>query len=507
MSKSYKIFPSIGVARVGNSESEYYIAADTPQQNFVPAGGYRDPQRKIKRMGQTFRIYEFEDGTPVREITAAEARIVWEVHVANSKAAKPELNPGIPRERLIASSGNQFITGSGQHVALKGTISPLNQPIEIKLGDLHTTDAGRLVVLGGHGKAASWNGTPPGGIQNSGWYDDTSDGPVRATLQLHDSPEAVTAESAWVIAGVADFAHAVPAIVTLYDLARDRSVPPFQIQPSAPVLFTQEIFPVLHRAVFMQWVSSSAKFGHASASRGDFLSPAQFPLMHDRNAPGGRDARTRVFNRLRNPQGGGGNMPPLSGNLTVTAMQYSAFSRWAQGDFLDDWNSAWDPYNPPQPKLDELPIHARPDALNQAALGSGVGGSFFPGIEAGSRMADSATYEQPFRISHLVAAGGLTQSLGVPWQADFKFCVESWWPSARPGVVDVPTGGSVEPRAWDRGVQDSAQMVRWWSELGFVVKDPGSSQLRYIETERTLPGIVTLDAVLEHLKAVALEAR
>lgn len=506
MSKSYKIFPSIGVARIGNSESEYYIAADTPQQNFVPAGGYRDRQNKIKRMGQTFRIYEFEDDTPVREITAAEARIVWEVQLANSKAAKPELNQGIPRERLIASSGNQFITGLRQHAALKGMISPLGQPIEIKLGDLHTTDAGRLVVLGGHGKAASWNGTRPDSIQNSGWYDDTSDGPVRATLQLHGSPEAVTAESAWVIVGVADFAHAVPAIVTLYDLARDRSVPPFQILPSGPVSFTREIFPVLHRTVFMQWVSSSADRGH-SAARGDFLSPAQFPLLHDRNAPGGRDVRIRVFSRLRNPQGGGGNMPLLSGGLTLTPMQYNAFTRWAQGDFLDDWNPAWNPYNPPQPKLDELPIHAQPDALNQAALGAGVGGSFAPGIEAGNRMADPATYEQPFRISHLVAPGGLTQNLGVPWQADFKFCVESWWPSARPGVVDVPTGGSVEPKAWDRGVQDSAQMVQRWSELGFVVKDPGSPQLRYIETERTLPGTITLDAVLEHLKALAQEAR
>src|SRR5262249_42164653 len=146
----------------------------------------------------------------------------------------------------------------------------------------------------------------------------------------------------------------------------DRSVPQFQIQSSGPVSFTQEIFPVLHRAVFTQWVSSSAKRGHTG--RGDFLSPAQFPLMHDRNAPAGCDARIRVFSRLRNPQGGGGNMPPLSGTLTVTAMQYSAFTRWAQGDFLDDWTSAWDPYTPPQPKLDELPIHARPDALNQAAL-------------------------------------------------------------------------------------------------------------------------------------------
>src|SRR5205807_2562293 len=112
--------------------------------------------------------------------------------------------------------------------------------IAIKLGDLHTTDAGRLVVLGGHGKAATWNGTRPDSIQNSGWYDDTSDGPVRATLQLHGSQEAVTAESAWVIVGVADFAHAVPAIVTLYDLARDRSVPQFQIESSGPVSFTRE---------------------------------------------------------------------------------------------------------------------------------------------------------------------------------------------------------------------------------------------------------------------------
>ncbi len=53
------------------------------------------------------------------------------------------------------------------------------------LGELKTDEAGRLIVLGGHGKT----GSVPGAkittfANNDGWHDDTADGPVTATVSI-----------------------------------------------------------------------------------------------------------------------------------------------------------------------------------------------------------------------------------------------------------------------------------------------------------------------------------
>ena len=88
-------------------------------------------------------------------------------------------------------------------------------------------------------------------------------------------------------------------------------------------------------------------------------------------------------------------------------------------NFIDDWPDDGDPVEPPQPTFDDIPLRDRPRALTEAALGGCVGGSFAPGIEAGSKMAEAQTYQQPFRISSEIEPGDLTQDLSVPWQADF----------------------------------------------------------------------------------------
>ncbi|MEN3331542.1 MAG: hypothetical protein V7641_907 [Blastocatellia bacterium] len=485
MVKTYKIFPPIGIARLGNSNSEYYIASESPQMNFVPPGGYRDADLKVKRMGCRFRIYEYEDSTPVREITANEATIEWRTHLVNSKAAKDGLNP-LPKEQYIIDSGYQSVRGPNQNKELKGYLRPSGHlPIEVKLGNLLTDEQGRLIVLGGHGKSASWTGSPPTGIQNAGWYDDASDGRIEAALQFHGSGDIIFAEESWVLVGPPRFAQPLESIVSLYDLVWDRSKL-FHQNPSRPASFTGVIYPVLFRAVFMQWTNSTARSGHSGSSPGNFLRPDVFPLLHDKNATGGDALRKAVFAKLRNPQGGGGNMPLLSGGLTVTPLQYEQFSKWSQGNYKDNWDPTWDPAQPPQPKFKNFPVAQQPDVLTEAALGAGVGGAFFPGIEAGSKMADPNTYQLPFRVSHLVRSGDLTQSLSVPWQADFKFCSESWWPAARPGMVNYKEGGVLKYAAWDRGVNTAQDMVNLWSQLGFLAKDTTSSQLLYVETERTL---------------------
>ena len=57
------------------------------------------------------------------------------------------------------------------------------------LGELKTDGHGRLLVLGGYGRACGWDVISPylhGDVNNDNWFDDASDGPVSAVLVLDD---------------------------------------------------------------------------------------------------------------------------------------------------------------------------------------------------------------------------------------------------------------------------------------------------------------------------------
>src|SRR5260221_1429910 len=84
-----KIFPPIGIARVGDSENEFFygpefLAAHLHQEQIQ----YKDSEGRIKRQAARFRIYGFSaQGRVVGEITSNDATITWTVHLANKKAA------------------------------------------------------------------------------------------------------------------------------------------------------------------------------------------------------------------------------------------------------------------------------------------------------------------------------------------------------------------------------------------------------------------------------------
>ena len=89
-----------------------------------------------------------------------------------------------------------------------------------------------------------------------------------------------------------------------------------------------------------------------------------------------------------------------------------------------------------------------PDALTRIALQACVGGAFYPGIEAGRRLRDVSVYlpGEPFRLSpSALRPGELTQSMALPWQADFFDCTwesdadRGWWPAQRPDDVLAET--------------------------------------------------------------------
>ena len=84
------IHPAIGISRVGNAPpDDFYLAPEIPGHPADPGpSGYKTPAGEIRREAARFRVYGYDEaGEVVQEITAADAEIVWEVHLANRKAA------------------------------------------------------------------------------------------------------------------------------------------------------------------------------------------------------------------------------------------------------------------------------------------------------------------------------------------------------------------------------------------------------------------------------------
>jgi L-lysine epsilon oxidase-like protein len=508
MSVIYRVHPTIGIARVGDSPDEFFIGPEArgvapslkkPGDTSPGPGRYKDSQRRIKRQGARFRVYAYtlnDEGnvTGMREVTTADAQIEWEVHLANRKAAASTVdgtrrrNASTPERDLIVDPGPHRIGGIAQPML---TVAGTFMNIAVKLGDLLTDEAGRLVVLGGHGVSQSIPGAPLDDFaDNDGWCDDVSDGPVRATLRLNGSTEAIAADPAWVVVAPPDFAPSIENVVTLYDAVYDMFVrlDPRLEASSRRVSFTRDIYPILRRVSSLHWVSKVAARRHAPGSRMHFLSRID---ELSSNAPENADARQEVFGALRSPKGGGGNMPKLpplavrkARGASLTETQYARMERWAQGQFDADWPGV----DPGTTAFDDLPEMQRPFTLDHAALEACVGGPFFPGIETSLVMLDEATYDaKRLRISTALAPGALTARMAVPWQADFKDCTmeegADWWPGQRPNEVHR---GEERGAPWAPAEWEYIDMVRQWSQLGFVVARTTDNVTEYVEDERFL---------------------
>ncbi len=590
-SRTFYVFPAIGVARVGDSRFHTYVASEAPSIDFVPYGGYRGPEeelppdepayrlpvpegaeptwpaepdvggppaiqphppaaspaepvleRRIKRMGCRFRIYELDGGgTVLGEITADDAEIEWQVRLVNKKAAgdadwgygllSGPLNVGPNADELtIESDGTVAGTNAGPvemaGVIMGGTASET----PVKLGDLETDRKGRLIVYGGHGVAGSWERPSPVPhlIRNAGWYDDTSDGTVDATVTIDGVPHA--AVGARIVVGPPDYVHPCIAPVTLFDLAFDRSGGSYP-----DTSFTQHIHPILHRVAFLEWTlfgivgtthGRAPKHGHGFTGNHDmhpdgaFLDRQVFETLHDLNSAEGARRRQFYFLWLKDPatspphggQGAPASMPAIE-ELTLTPVQYAHFDRLNQGTFIADWPPDRDPGELDAVRFHQLPIEDRPAALNRAAMDFAVGGPFLPGVEIGAVAAEPATYvssglpdpEIDFRVADTVEAGDLTQSLAVPWQTAFNdhnyddgagVTADNLWPSARPVLVPAKRGGTDDDLLWTRPLTQTGHadifenqklpgnvtMIEIWAKLGFV-----APHRFYVEIARTLP--------------------
>jgi hypothetical protein len=464
---SCKIFPPIGIARLGNSDL-FFVGPEVPDVTVEPSGGYKDRAGRVKRQGARFRIYAYDAGGEVLgecRLDEPGVEINWSVTLANKKASwhefagvakgldtddgrdeTPLRNAKITDRSLLEITPNpKSISGvlqSGPQFNLNdGTFNHLH----VQLGELQTDKFGRLIVLGGDGKSGFIKGAKPINhyANNDGWFDDASDGSVTAEVTLGGNKVPVL--GAWVIVAPPDFAPFTDNIVTLHDVMKEAW---FGSKPPDEVSFVRDVYPIFQRQAGYQWVNEMALRGHGPQKNGNFLSPKVLAKLRDKSS-NNSSFRQSIFARLRNPrlksadQANYNYMPILSGDegdceeskperwLYLLETQYAVMEQWASGTFVDDW-----PAPTPIPNLEDFPIAQQPDALALATLSRCVGGPFFPGIEITYIARNRKLYSEPYRFdADSLKPGDITKRMAVPWQADFFECQIHWWPAQRPDFI------------------------------------------------------------------------
>lgn len=576
MADTYKIYPAIGIARVGNSD-EYYLAPETPGglpirldgQPFT-AADFRAPDRRLRRQAARFRVFRApaaggagEEVLPGRD---GVARIEWTVHPANKKPIwyefqtldgeagyapnHPLRNAGITdqaeRQKMIIDPGPRTLTDRRQSAAFSRDSDAHGYPMTFppadlephgidSLGEMHTDDEGRLHFVGGYGRSGSMY--RPAGItgyaNNDGWWDDTSDGPVTATIVCDDGTR-IDATPAWVITAPPAYAPQILNLVTLHDTMFDVAVRDLGYRPDmyADALwnpdyrpdFDSEIRPILQRGSGYPWVVAiPPRTHHFDFDRlGDpdpaYNSMRQYYLSVLR-APNEQNA-------LASSGSGYTMMPFLAGDeatsasqksskfLKLTDTQYFLLQQWAQGLFRRDGAAGGAAGYAADPG----------DELTRASLENCVGGAFSPGIEMTWISRNPGIYAEPFRprpkpvvtaplslgmdLAAGLEPGDLCKFMAVPWQADFNECSSQpldgrfvwWWPAQRPVMVYLEPGRHKQV-AWvgtdyDQNApdyvcfKDDIEMVEHWQSLGFVFNIGTAEQPDFVEVERTLPRAV-----------------
>lgn len=520
----FRIYPSIGIARVGDCKDSFMIGPEAP--GVVPSGPFRGADKGLKPQAARFRIYKVEidaneNETVVEEIIAGkDTKIEWSVSLANRKAAgllisdtlqrkpKPRLRnadiKGLRRKKLVIAA-NGSVTGSGTRgPVLSGGIE-FAQPRakgeivrDIVLATLQTDEAGRLLVVGGPGKSGSpRNALIPSFSDNDGWYDSVSDGPVSATLHIRDQAQPVV--PAWIVVTVPRYAPGIYGIVTWYDQAVSmaRTRPDGRFDTPRTTSFTRDIYPILKRADNLSGVHGQAHVNGppplSDAARiTGFGTAAKRAAVQSRLTRVGTEAESFEIPSPNMPRlNSGANPDPDGPTFTFPALtryQMAHIENWVNDNFDADW-----PGSAPAPTpFEKIPVAQQAWALCEAALEACVGEPFFPGIEGTYDIARVATYHpqshlrREFRINPAHPAGFLTEKMALPWQADFADCMDFWWPSQRPDNVTTKTGEKVR---WDRDIVGPRRnahlnMVDSWSRLGFVVRDAVTD--KFVEVDRTL---------------------
>lgn len=569
------IHPGIGVARIGNSADQYFIGPETVTPAERDIGCYRDAKGALKRQGARFRVYGYNAaGAVVRELKGDE--VEWTVHVANRKGewyrfiAALDIPDAVSLETILR---NKSVAPADRHTLAINpgprTISGISQRGDKKwrldtgtfmgkavdLGEILTDEAGRLIFLGGLGEAASPNGSPiyvktdPDSYNNAdGWYDDTSDGPVSAKVRV-DGVE-LDAEGAWVIVAPPNYGPDLIGWRSMYDLQRGLFTGAGQLAMPDPVLFTRDILPLLERMSGLQWVNKGFAGLFGAGGPLDFADAALIERLAavpiDEDHDPWLELRRNIYNSFRletliafspglwpweygDAFGTFAEDSPRN-NLALPDFQAALMRSWVDGKFVDDRASA----QAIPADVDALPLPARPEMLDRAAMTHCLADAFHPGCEMTWPMRHASLYAAPFRIRrrpegeperfygakldqqialgadgplNAQGPGTITRYMALPWQGDTATCrsgydvkydpyLSTFWPARVPNQVLDEADYKIamdetRPRAerlaafhrrvdWEFSVlghidypQVATSMIENFDRLGIVEKRPG----------------------------------
>lgn len=346
---SIRIHPTIGVARLGNSQDEFCIVPDkiggTPlefkegkitDQKILK---FKDSKGLIKRQGQPFRIHDQngEITTNRKDVKSIE----WTVHLVNKKAEWYEFDEvkgnllfgenndyeswKVPlRNMNVKNRKSLFIDYGPRRITIFNGIKPnyqwfnfdkksvpanylepqippstvkYGQPIQ-SLGSMITDTEGRLIVFGGFGSTGGNTSLSSFGGGDE-WNDDISDGPVYCKVTYNN--DKVELVDAWCIVGSPDFAPEIVNITTLSDSIFDvyvRNSPGFipklfdrgRFNPNFEANFSRDIKPIFDRMKGYQWVANIQPMAN--------LASLDFYELNKNNADA-HAMRQKVFNYFR----------------------------------------------------------------------------------------------------------------------------------------------------------------------------------------------------------------
>jgi hypothetical protein len=271
----FRIHPSVGMARFGESRHWYFVASEFPfflQEKFpklrpqpvarrhpaLPAdtppapdpGRFRDKDGRIMPQAARFRVFAYvynvgsNEPYNVVEVTPADADIDWTVTVANRKTVRRINN--VDRVDLNAPAAVTLTTNPPS--AAQKCKTPGNLPnlawVTLESG------TGRLHVIGNEGLDHKDQGpsTPNSlPLYQYDWFDPAADGPVTAVVkpkpaflsrfpgskyllpgvkdpQTLPANGPVNAIAAWVVVNMPDYVPDFGHIVSMWDIALDRTL-------------------------------------------------------------------------------------------------------------------------------------------------------------------------------------------------------------------------------------------------------------------------------------------
>jgi len=459
----FKIHPSIGISRLGNSPEQFCLSpekigqlpfeADQNGNKQGPIISFKDDAGRVRRQGQVFKVF-LENGEEVTLDTPNIKAMEWSVHLANKKATwyqyselqgnllygpqnsysnqnVPFRNPDVhgenERQKLIIDPGPRTIGGPLQSIGFEQGNAPAGYPVSyppkvvkhgtpvLTLGDLYTDNLGRLIVVGGYGHAGGNEPLTSYGGSNS-WHDDISDGPVYCTVSFKDNTPDVQLQ-AWVVVGSPDFAPEIVNISTLDDSAFDVGIREFNLVPdlclnnvfneSYQANYQRDILPIVERIGRYQWVSNVQSMSAFSANAFDYAD----------NSEANKVNRESYFSYFREPDDKADAsaeqpqqtlfkdkfpmMPLNSGSNSVSNQNIVKFLALNQTQqfLLGQWAKGCF-------VNDENFIPYPVNPLDQGSIGNCVGLPMCPGIEVTWSVQNKNIYSAPYIISDQKGAGG-----------------------------------------------------------------------------------------------------